>query len=256
MHRACTALFLLSAASISAQTSFLKPFTVDSLTYRPQSNRFDYHMRRDKPLIPNFKLESFGYSRAPVSDGDEFAVKPLVNFYNPMRLECPVCAVAPPNRTRFSQEPFGAKATYRLFRNHLELFASTGGEEAWKTDGMLQNIGHQKLPNFGMNPAIRVPFPDLAPAFGGASHITNDQFNDAWLVQSHLGARVYVDPRRNISFGFTKGYMYNFSPFGPPSWTSTTGDLTITFGSGPAKFLAKRLLKIREQIFPIFNSKR
>jgi hypothetical protein len=245
MPRASLALaLLLSAACLHAQTDFLKLFTTDSFTYMRQPNRFDYHLGRDKPLIPNFKLESFGYSRARVSDGAEFAVKPLVNFYNPMHLECPVCGVAPPNRTRFSQEPFGAKATYRLFRNHLEFFASVGGEEAWKTDGMLQNIGHQRLPNFGMNPAMHVHFPDLNPWWGGDSHLTNDQFNDAWLVQSHIGARVYVDPHRNISFGFTKGYMYNFGPFGPPSWTSTTGDMTITFGDGPAKFLARRLRRV------------
>jgi hypothetical protein len=241
MPRVCLALGFVVAASLPAQTAFLKAFSVDSFTYKALPNRFDYHMRRDKPLVPNFKLESFGYSRARLAEGDEFAVKPLVNFYNPMHLECPVCAVAPPNRTRFSQQSFGAKASYRLFRDHLELFASVGGDEAWKTDGMLQNIGHQRLPNFGINPAMHVPVGDLNPWWGYASHLTNDQFNDAWLVQSHIGARVYVDPHRNISFGFTKGYMYNFGPFGPPSWTSSTGDITITFGSGPAKLFARRL---------------
>jgi hypothetical protein len=147
-------------------------------------------------------------------------------------------------------EPFGSNLTFTFLRGHVQLSAGFGGTETWKTDGMLQGLGTQRIggallaQSLGGIGALRPMVGVKSPYWGGGHLITNDQFNDQWLVQSHVGVRFFVDKHQNISFGFEKGYMYNqFNPFGSPGWTSSTGDLTIRFGDGPSKYVGRQLRK-------------
>jgi len=194
----------------------LKPFTADSFVYR------SYSEPRPKRQPSRFTLESFGKTEQRSNGFEE--------------LECPVCTPIPPNRTRYTIDPFGAKATLSFWHNRLQFSASFGGTESWRPDGLLQGIGNQKLSGSPLSNALggitaaKLRAPDHSFQWGGQHLITSDQYNDQWLLQSHLTARVFLDSEKNISMGVTKGYFYNeFNPLGARSWTSTTVDLTITF---------------------------
>ncbi len=216
------------ACSQSAPSGFLKPFSVDSFDYSPSTN---FQFRRFDSKPPHFQVKSFAAATSAVETRD------------PNGLECPVCNVGQPNRTRYSAPPFGAKATYTFWHNHIELFASFGGIEAWKQDGLLQSVGSQKLGFYGVNKGLTLKPGSLSAQWGGAHLLTNDQFNDQWLAQSHVGLRFFIDREKNVSVGFTKGYMYNEGPFGTPSWTSSTADLTVTFGN-PAELIGRRMRRM------------
>jgi hypothetical protein len=220
------------ALSQNVTNDFVKPFSVDSFVYSATPSKTNFAFRYFDSKSSHFRVKSFA------------APGEAVETREPNGLECPVCNVGPPNRSRYSAPPFGAKATYTFWHSRIELFASFGGTEAWKQDGMLQGVGGQKLSNFGVNEGLAPKFGSLSAQWGGSHLLTNDQYNDQWLVQSHMGLRYFLDQEKNVSFGFTKGYMYNFSPLGSPDWTSSTGDLTITFGNGPAKLVGKGMRRL------------
>ncbi len=229
MKSRITLCFLLPLAAFGQtepHVDFVKPFSVDSLTY----------------VYPPFNIYKLPASPSPWSQ--YFNIRSLNQF------ECPLCAWAPSNRTRFTIPDFGSEAKLSLLQGRLQFSASLGATEAWLPDGLLQAIGHQRLSPVGGINALKVVRPDLNPQWGGAHLFTTDQYNDAWLAQSRLSARLFLDPRKNISIGVTKGYMYNFSVAGTPSYTSTTADLTITFGDGPTKFLAKTLHRFSHKHSP------
>ena len=102
---------------------------------------------------------------------------------------------------------------------------------------MFQNVGAQSMSGRPLSRALDNHF------------ITNDQYNDQWLLQSHIGVRAFLDHEHNVSVGITKGYMYNnLSPLGMRGWSSTTADLTIRFNSIPVKAIVRRIRKPRKLV--------
>ena len=87
--------------------------------------------------------------------------------------------------------------------------------------------------------AAKMSSPEKSMWWGGAHLLTNGQDNDQWLLQTHFGARAFLDREHNMSLGITRGYLYNFGPSGMGNWTSTTADLTIRFQSNPLKAMAR-----------------
>jgi hypothetical protein len=237
----------LCAACASAQSDeavspaeFVKAFSVDSFVYEPTQRNYQLPPPQRPGLFKNFSLKSFGYPAAPFLQGYE-PVPTTSTFYNQPDLECPACTMGPPNRTRFTIAPFGSEATLGFWHGRIQLFASFGGSEAWRPDGMLQGLGTQLLSPLAGIHALKPVAPNLSPLWTGSHLLYTDQYNDAWLVQFHYGTRYFLDRRKNISVGISEGYLFNFAPAGQPRWKSTTADLTITFGNGPAKYLARHL---------------
>src|SRR6202034_1532416 len=79
------------------------------------------------PLFSHLTIESFGLGSAPVEPGYMFSSAYIATFYNVQGLECPACIPGPRNLSRLTLPPFGATATVKLIRDHLELFAGFGG---------------------------------------------------------------------------------------------------------------------------------
>jgi len=198
--RITLALFVLPAM-LPGQTGFLKPFSVDSFVYSSATEKWTYIQTPPKHTKSHLKLESSG------------------------AFECPFCRQEPANRTRATIEPFGAKATLSFWHDRVQFSASVGGTEWWRQDG----FDPLSDPISGIQ-AKKLKRSEGSFLFAGQHPIMNDQYNDQWLLQSHLAARVFLDSEKNVSLGVTRGYFNNnLNPLGATNWTSTTVDLTITF---------------------------
>ncbi len=233
------------------RVDFLKPFTADSLTFQKPRPEWTYHPQTSGSRIPQLRLESFGQSGR--MDQSNFDLNPsVITGANLHGLECPICAVGMLTRSRATLQPFGWKLTLNLLHGRVQLFSSFGGAEWWRPEGFLQGIGKQKLGGsplssaLGGITALKVSSPDLSVHWGGAHLLSNGQYDDQWLLQSHFGAIAFLDPDRNVSVGITRGYLYNFGPSGMPSWSSTKADLTIRFDSIPLKALVRNVRKAKK----------
>jgi hypothetical protein len=172
------------------------PPPINKMSVRPAPQR------SPSPFLSHFTIESFGLGSSPVEPGYMFSSAYIASFYNLQGLECPDCIPGPRNLSRLTLPPFGATATVKLIRDHVELFAGFGGIEAWKADGVFQPQGHRPT-------------------------TTSDE--DAWLTQGQAGFRFAVDHNRHLWFGGTGRRLYNFGP-GPKEWTTLSGDATFRFG--------------------------
>lgn len=226
-----------------APSDFVRPFSVDSLpfTYTPFQPGHNLANPAPPRIFRNFQLISFGHYSSAVAPFDAPSLTNAKTAYDVLGLECPACGIAPPNRTRATLQPFGAKLSVDLFHGHLQLFASYGGNESWRPDGQMQGIGAQHLSPLGGINSWKAVAPNLAPMWGGAHLLWDGQYNDSWLLQTHLGFRYFLDSEKSISFGISQGYVQNTGPSGAPNWRSTTADLTITLPDHPVKSLKRRL---------------
>jgi hypothetical protein len=154
-------------------------------------------------FLKHLTIESFGYGHSANAVSDEFAPGNTSAFYNLHQLTCPLCIGIPPlGRTRAVLPPFGAKATYGMWRDRLILAAGFGGIDA---------IPGDNTPRF--NPML----------------MRATSFNDDWIVSSDVGARISVDPQKQLSVGITQRYVNDFGP-ATNGWRETTGGLTFTPG--------------------------
>jgi len=186
MHFACAAAaVMLTSVPVwgQAETQILKP--------APSTGFLKY-----------LTIESFGYTRSPITAGYEFGPSNTSAFYNLHQLTCPLCIIGPPvGRTRAVLPPFGAKATYGLWNGRFLLFAAFGGIDAIPTDNTPRR-----------NPILMRATP----------------FNDDWIVTSDVGGRINLDPQKELSVGISHSYVDDF--MSKTHWTETTGDLTLTPG--------------------------
>ncbi len=165
------------------------------------------HARKTAPptgFLKHFTIESFGYTGSE-NTGYEFAPASLSAFYNTHQLTCPLCIVGPRlDRARPVLPPFGAEATYGMRNNRFVLSAGFGG-----IDGVPGG-------NAPLNPAL----------------MRATSFDDDWFVTSEVGARIYVDPQKRLSFGISHKYINDFGP-GKGHWTETAVDVTFSPGLFP-----------------------
>jgi len=198
--RIALALFVFPAM-LPGQADFLKPFGVDSFVYSSATQKWTYFEAPPKHSKPHFLLESSGV------------------------VKCPICRQEPLNRTRATIEPFGSKVTFSFWHDRVQFSASVGGTEWWRQDGFNPLSG-----TIGGIQAQNLKRSERSFQFAAQHPIMNDQYNDQWLLQSHLTARVFLDSEKDVSVGVTRGYFYNnLNPLGTKNWSSTTVDLTITF---------------------------
>ncbi|HEY1760826.1 MAG TPA: hypothetical protein VGG72_35985 [Bryobacteraceae bacterium] len=181
------------------------PFFVPAYTLPPvdQMPIGPAPLRSTSPFsTSHFTLESFGVGSAPVTPDYMLSPAYIATFYNLQGLECPACIPGPRNLARLTLPPFGATATVKLIRDHLELFAGFGGIEAWKADGTFQPQGHRAFTSSDV---------------------------DAWLLQGQAGFRFTVDHNRHLWLGGSDRRLYNFGP-GPKEWTTLSGEAIFRFG--------------------------
>jgi hypothetical protein len=151
-------------------------------------------------FLKELTIESFGYGPSPFAEGFESPLTFTNSTLLSTGLECPRCIPRPAmERTRFTLPPFGAQATLPLGNGRTELFANFGGINAWKPD------------NSGIEPNRR-----------GTS------FNDAWLLQGHIGSAVALDPSRHVWVGPVAGYLRNFGE-GKQHWNTVGGFVNLSF---------------------------
>ena len=154
-------------------------------------------------FLKHLTVESFGYTGFVRAEDGEFSPAVTSAFYNLHQLTCGLCISGPPvGRTRAVLPPFGAKATYGVWHDRLILFAGFGGIDA--------------VPGFNT--------PRMSPILMRAT-----PSNDDWIVSSEVGARIAVDPQKQVSLGVTESYVNDFGP-AKNSWTRTAGDVTFTPG--------------------------
>ncbi|HEY7303375.1 MAG TPA: hypothetical protein VH601_04640 [Bryobacteraceae bacterium] len=154
-------------------------------------------------FLKRLTIESFGYPSSPVLAGYEFSPTNTSAFYNLHQLNCPLCIIGPPvTRTRAVLPPFGATASYNLWNDRFILFASFGG-----IDGV---------------PTANTP--RLNQMLMRAT-----SFNDDWFATSDIGARVSIDPEKNVSLSITHSYVNDFGP-GKARWSNTVGGIDISSG--------------------------
>lgn len=107
-------------------------------------------------------------------------------------LQCPLCLPFPDVlRTRYTLPAFGAKLTWHLASDRVEVFSLFGGINAIKPDSYIWDVQRPR----------------------GTS------FNDAWLLQGITGVRIAVDPNRHFSIGGSAGYLENYGD-GKRHWNS------------------------------------
>jgi hypothetical protein len=153
-------------------------------------------------FLKNLTVESFGFDLSPTGQGYESPLRFTNSPSTANWLECPRCIARPAmERSRFTLPPFGAQATLPLWHERAELFTGFGGVNGWKPDNTL-----------------------IEPGRRGTS------FNDAWLLQGEVGARVAVDHGRHLWLGPVGRYVSNFGE-GKKHWNTFGG--TATFRLGP-----------------------
>jgi hypothetical protein len=152
-------------------------------------------------FLKDFSVDSFGYSSSLNASGMNEQMFSPGNLTD-HNLECPYCVQQLLiNRSRSTLKPFGATGTTSLLSGRGELSIGFGGLEAWQSDG-------SKL----------------------LSARRGDSYNDAWLIQEHVGSSIAVDRHRRVWLGTTSRYLTSFGE-NTARWKSFSGNATFKLGS-------------------------